>query len=571
MNIAKPIAAAAITAFVALTASSQSLNKEISVERDILPEYREASRLRLTPVITLPALRPSTLTYSFTDNPAKVSSYATALSLPTFAAGQTDSCRGYIVGGIMPAVNAALSAGYRLIDNASTALGAQMQFNNIGYHSPIPYDYIPLSYSRNDKDRLVRFLSFDGGLNLTHRTGEKSILNAAALYSYSRYDYPFGGGAVDECYRQQGSNRFNANIAWRVNDPDFISGGLRGSFERFAYIYHYVSDVTAGSSLQSDKLTAPREGNWRFGGDLGMAIGENGRASIDVDFSSIIPSNFNNDKSSWLLRLRPAYSFVRSGNTDIALGALIDLTHGSGKSFHIAPDVTLSVAPSPVFKAYAKAGGGEVQNTLSSLYAASPYVLPVGYYRFGYEDFTNSHVPITVDAGIVIGPFNGFYAELFAGYARANDWCMPKSGLIYYWKPMDVKAAHGGIEVGYLHGNRGEIKARVEIAENSKSNPSKTYYLWRDRAGTVVEATGRFRIIPRLEINGSYTLRAGRHDIEGFSLGTVSDLGLGVTYSITRSLTAFLNGTNLLNRTYTMLGNMPSRGISGLAGVSYKF
>lgn len=48
---------------------AQSLNKEITVERDIVPEYRDADRLRISPLVTLPQSVKQNLSYSFIDRP----------------------------------------------------------------------------------------------------------------------------------------------------------------------------------------------------------------------------------------------------------------------------------------------------------------------------------------------------------------------------------------------------------------------------------------------------------------------------------------------------------------------
>ncbi len=57
---------------VACNCGAQSLNKEITVERDIVPEYRDADRLRISPVVSLPQVVRQNLTYSFVDRPVGV-------------------------------------------------------------------------------------------------------------------------------------------------------------------------------------------------------------------------------------------------------------------------------------------------------------------------------------------------------------------------------------------------------------------------------------------------------------------------------------------------------------------
>lgn len=57
-------------------------------------------------------------------------------------------------------------------------------------------------------------------------------------------------------------------------------------------------------------------------------------------------------------------------------------------------------------------------NTLEDLYAYTPYMSGA----YGYD---MSSIPVTVDAGINMGPFSGFSIALELGGASANEWLMP--------------------------------------------------------------------------------------------------------------------------------------------------
>ena len=112
---------------LALYAGAQSLNKEIKVERDIVPEYRDAERLPISPVISLPAIARPELKYSLVDRHVGVTPSLFTLPVGNPLIDEPTVYPGYAAVGYMPLVNVGVSAGYRFIDNDKTALGAWMQ------------------------------------------------------------------------------------------------------------------------------------------------------------------------------------------------------------------------------------------------------------------------------------------------------------------------------------------------------------------------------------------------------------------------------------------------------------
>ena len=55
------------------------------------------------------------------------------------------------------------------------------------------------------------------------------------------------------------------------------------------------------------------------------------------------------------------------------------------------------------------------------------------------------------------------------------------------------------------------------------------------------------------------------------SMGTVNSLSLGANYRFTSNWTFWANVENLLNHRYTIIGGLPSVGVAGLVGATYKF
>ena len=195
--------------------------------------------------------------------------------------------------------------------------------------------------------------------------------------------------------------------------------------------------------------------------------------------------------------------------------------------------------------------------------------------------YGRSHVPLTVDAGVNVGPFAGFGIGVFGGWARANDWLMPSLTSIYFspvatMQPVDVKGFHAGIRAVYDYRSLLHVEASAEFAPQSATSG---YYLWRDRAKSVVKASATVRPLERLELTLGYEFREGRacytlYPVEGaerVGLGCVSDLSFGARYALTSALDIFARGDNLLGRRYSVLPGIASQGVHGLVGASFKF
>ena len=119
----KTIYITAICAVMAVGTEAQDLSKEITIEKDIVPEQLDVTRLSVTPVVSLPAVSKSKLSFiernRASEIPAQISTlepvaYADSLSVSPY--------RGYAGLGYFPTYNTALSAGYRFINSENMCL-----------------------------------------------------------------------------------------------------------------------------------------------------------------------------------------------------------------------------------------------------------------------------------------------------------------------------------------------------------------------------------------------------------------------------------------------------------------
>lgn len=562
---------------------AQGLSNEITVERDIIPEQREATRLGFLPKYTLNQSRIKRIQYSLTGITASVPPTVTVLDPAAYGDTATITpWRGYVSVGLFPlSFNGSVSAGYRILDTKSTHVGAWLQYDGTNYKRAYgKRQYLDLlgedgkySLGRND---------ISLGANVFHEVGENSGFQAQFDYTYSNYKrLGVDAGDINQPEYEltsQGVNRLNLDAGWDSRLESFRYG-VRAGLGLFSF---------------SKGVLAPgaRQTQWKLGGDFFASINEKSEAGVKVDFSAIGINQsavypFNSEQSNrsvvgidiepgtsnWLLTMTPSYRYSTE-KVIFDAGVRFDITHNAGKAFHVGPDVSLTLRPLSMLSLVLHAGGGEMQKTLS--YVFDRWNRTMAPYNFiSQESYcATSHIPLTFGATFRYRGPGGIYLDVFGEYAKANDWLMPyRSHYFVTGKQSNLSGAIIGLAWGIKYDVYAEFRAKFSY------NPGKenhNYYLWFDRARSVLDASLRLTPIEPLDLNFSYELRWGRTIEDEINqtysnLGNVSNLKIGVTWRFNDRLSAFVNMENLLNRNYVDLSGLPSQGINGLAGVSYKF
>lgn len=574
----------------AASASAQNLSTEITVDRTIVPAERAATRLgSVHPSILTARVAPTRIGLTEYDAPGTVTRSARTLVpaawADTFA---LSPYRGYASLGYFPTYNLGLSAGYRIIQSRDTRLGVWTQFDGSSYSRRIIREATEKTTFRNNTVAV--------GADFDHRFRNHGTLTAAASYNYGRIVAP-----VSNCAGNHGIGMADVRLAWY------------GHAERLGY--HVDAELHTFGYNENDKDDPLLDGGSDTGGDHAALKG----TELEIAFGTGLMTRLGGEESAQhiglelkadflkrpeasvqaigfytggtggayygmitspastlgVVSITPYYTFGRATGLNMRLGARIDLgTGGEGKKFHIAPAVRVGYTATG-FAIYARAGGGEVLNTGRSLYDYSPY-MPIGW------QYERSHLPITVDAGINIGPFAGFGAELFGGWARANDWLMPSLMNICgpvrgVFRATDIKGFHAGARLTYAFRSIADATVSAEFAPQKEHSG---YYMWRDRAKMVLKAEVAVRPIARLELKASYELRDGRacylynrpdEEPLKYSLGDASLLSFGARYAVTPAIDVFARGENLLASRYLVLPEVVAQGVHGLIGASVKF
>ena len=401
---------------------------------------------------------------------------------------------------------------------------------------------------------------------LFHKVNSYSWVTTIVDYSYTRYNTPLGTSSYNESV-----NDLGLNIGWN-SQAGVLKYNVGIDFDHFAYGQNgYYLD---------EKARPVRENLFSFSGGVEMPYAENINVGLDAAVS-IVNYNRNNlllpDSLGYLNLVKadaPSYGIVsltprvkyKTANLNISAGVKIDLAINDGNALNVAPDVNLSWAPVSYVSVYGTLGGGKHINTLASLFDYSKYSAPI--FTYG-----TSKLPITFDAGAVVGPWHGAYVELFGGYAKADNWLMPSYvNMTNYYIPTDISGWHGGVKAGYNYRDIVDFSIRYEAASQDMN---KGYYLWRDRAKNVLNLSLQVTPIQPLDIVVGYELRKDRccvfNDKDVYDLGDAENLSLGANYRLTEEFGVFGIIENLLNSEYLLAGNIPVQGLNALVGVNYKF
>lgn len=566
---------------------AQSLSKEITIEKEIVPQQQNVSRIEVAPNRLSSGMQKHTLSYGNCNVMPQLRQDIALLEPAAYADSLYGAeYRGYAALGFLPIYNTALSAGYSIVDNNRTRLGAWLQYDGKVYDGT----------TRDDDEITMREHTLSLGVSGTCKFSGHSVLSAHLDYTLSRYKVPYGNMEGWTGYYQTVNDvKFDVDWLSKAGEMDYA---VNMAFGHFAYAQDaVVSDKYAPVNVGT--LSPVRENRLLLGGKVSASVNDDDRLGVDLDTKFM---NYNN--SSLMLRVSSdaasEYVYVLSRPEEqmdygivtltphydcqydafkMRIGAKFDIGINSGNALHVAPDVKVDWTPTQLFAAYAHFSGGEYVNSLASLWLYDRYTAPM----IAYE---TSSVPFVVDAGVVIGQWRGASFGIFGSYAVANDWLMPNYAMgTDFFSVVDMKGWRIGAEIAYDYRDIVSFKASYETAPQKHN---RGYYLWRDRARHSVNASLKVSPISALDITAQFRLRADRCVIDRFEafdgwgkspfvtssiydLGNICNLSIGAAYRLTDELSLFGRVENILNKKCFVNVNVPAQGATGLLGATCKF
>lgn len=555
-----------VLAAASVVAVAQDLSKEITVEKEIVPEKRVVTRMATSSSVTLPAVTQKRLTFSEYRQRDGVAPQLAFLEPAAYADSLTvKPFRGYIDFGYFPIYNTALSAGYKIVDTERTRLGVWTQYDGKIYDGNLIEE--PFA------DVTMRSHQVEAGIDFAQRVGGQSLLSVDADYHYGLFNTPYYSNEKVNSHNQS-VNQVDVQIGWSSKAGKVKYAATIG-YGHFGYAHAAMAGIIADAQL----LAPVRENSWTLNGYADYIINECSELGLDIDASMVDynrNSAFASDENG-VLSMReaaePDYGIIalsphldyNIGVFAARLGARVDVCINSGRALYVAPDVKVDWKPFSWLAVYGHLGGGQQMNKLGELYDMSQHTASMMAYG-------RSSVPFTADAGVMFGPWRGAGIKIYGQYGIAKDWLMPSlvDGIAHF-APVDVDGWLIGVEAQYNYRDVVKVKAGYEMAPQ---NCGDAYYLWRDRACNVLNASLTVTPISALDIEVGYERRDGSKLVsltETYDLKTADNLVLGAKYRINDQFNVWARLENVLNTRYYMISGLPAQGFTGLVGVGYKF
>lgn len=592
-------AAAAIA--VALTSAGQNLHQEIEVESEIVPVEREATRLSISPAISLPSAAPARLSLSERAVAAPITRRAPFLQPAAYADTLfTSHWRGYAAGAIWPLpFNTSLSAGYRLVDTDRMNLSVWLQGNSANYKASTSW--------LGDKKVYWRDETLSAGADMRWSAGKESTLRVAADYTLDNYNnmapsYDGESGAVHTGDRYwQTLNLVNVEARWysRVGGLKYDGGLTVGHTSASHGAFHHTPSMVDDPILSARLAKPVRETRYDLSGHGMLELGDVSKLTLDADIDlshlsrhttlaqGALDSRYtmadNPSKTRGLITITPGYTLT-TGRVTARLGVNLQVSINSGKSLHVSPDVLLGWNPQSWLAVRASLKGGVVTNTLAEVYGLCRYFNPSIAYNY-------SNVPLDGELRLTVGPWRSAYIEVTGGWSRANSTLMPTRALDSYsttaFMPVDVKGFHYSVAAGYTYRRLASVK--LSYTGTQGGDIDKGYYRNIDRARHVVEASVKVDPTDRLQLTANYQLRAQRSILDSYmtmpadggtlplvhtsaqKLPNISTLDIAATYRVSERMTLGLRGENLLNRAAVDVALRPLQPLMGYVTASYLF
>ncbi|MCM1503973.1 MAG: hypothetical protein NC127_02105 [Muribaculum sp.] len=576
--------------FAAIGQAQEPLSKEITVEKEIIPQEREASRLFQQPELILPSIKQKKLNWSDRAVIAPVTPSITVLPPNRYASSVTPpDTRGYVDVGYFPSFQLGASAGYKLIDNEYTRLGAWLQYDGSQYSKENVYGLKP-TYKSHD---------FTLGADLNHTFDGIGTLSADFAYGFNALWFPvFGYGnsgnvVVDEAFNRT-ANRAGIGLKWtsQLGRLDLHAG--------VSYGYFGFSKAYPGTDLKA--LT---DGSFSISAGASYPLGKSSAVGADLSYSS---TSFSESLGIFLGKnnefegiCSPSVSFgvvdfapyfiLHGANYSARLGVELTAQTGEVSGVNIGPDVRLDWMPSQQFAVYAQVKAAHVTlNTLGSMLDRDRYINPSIVYL-------PTRTKGQFDLGIVIGPFAGASFEAWGGVGSYDYANMP---ILYHnqyssanpatyintlgmYAPMSFKSFNYGIAFNYSYGDLLQLRFSYEGAPQEHDCG---YIEWADRAKSVITASLTVTPVKPLDITVAYRRRSHRavmsiltEQAEIFKgyvysmtpLGDINSLDLSASYRFNERFSVWANVENLLGEKWQLTYGVPNVGVTGLVGIGYKF
>lgn len=523
-----------------------TLNRTVIVEQEYNPDIMDASKINILPKVKEPTVEKKDIEYSTTMLPITSFGNNEAISPYTKTFQQINAQRGYIRLGY---------GNYGNIDGKFSYLFDLSKKDQLGVSAIIDGMNGKFDYLDNEKIKL-RYYRSSANVNYSHQFNKVDFNLAGnwglsnfnfvpdALISHQRFtsgDFHIGAKSADETLPVQFKAETNLMLYSRAHNA----------------IYDREEKEYTSTNLNETRVLTKA--------DVTGGINDQQKVGLALQMDNFF---YNKDYQGnyTSLQLNPYYK-LDNDDWKLRLGANVDLSFGSGKSFQASPDIDIQYIFNDSYILYGKATGGRILNDFRQIERICPYAEIL---RAPITD--NTYEQINAQLGFKASPYTGIWFRVFGGYQNLRDDVYQVSE---NWIPGPVSVIHLEQEntnniyagINYSHEYKDYFRLSAE-AVYRHWDASETASILKPALNLNIKTD--VRLIPALFINLGYQYTM-REKVENERANAINNLYAGATYKLYKGLSAYAKLNNILNRKYQYYYWYPTEGFNVLAGISFSF
>lgn len=547
-----------------------TLNRTTVVENEYTPYIIDASKINVLPGVEEPVAVKKGIEYSTEELPA--TSFGTYQVMPSLAEKplQKNTKRGYVrLGyGNYGNIDGKLSYLFDFSKKDRLGLSASLDGMNGTLKQFSPYGEEPKSTVWKS-----RHYNSDFRMDYTHLFNKVS-LNFTGNLGLGNFNYA-PNPSVDQSWT------YNTDVSDKQHQIEGQLGAALVSSDEALFLqfttetrYLYFSRKYDSGMSMSDK-----EQIMQMKANVWGQISQEQNVGLKIDMDNFFYSSSELDNYT-SLQMNPYYTFD-GDSWKLRIGAHVDFAFGKGNIIEASPDINIDYVFADSYALYFNVGGGRILNDYRQLKVENPY-----WTILSPSEWKNSYLPLDAGLGLKASPFPGFWLHLNGRYQiRNNDLCFTdyisqyNPYIFSYFIPSDTKVLYAGLELKYAYKNALDFIAKG------------TYYQWYTKEKSALLMKPEFELCLKANIKATSGLYVNLgydyvtrpevtlERLNGYSvtvpynyrMKAISNLNLGVTYTLWNSLSAYVKLNNILNWKYQYYYAYPVEKINFLAGLSFSF
>lgn len=561
---------------------SVQLSREMTLEKDFDPVFRDASKINSLPIVKEPKIERSAIEYS--DFTIRVTP---KLQIPILGAAapadtQVKHENGFVRLGIGNYLNTVGQLEWSIVSTPRDLLHFGVEHQSSSGNIKLHQNNEKTKMKLNNERIVLGYKHLFDALELSTQLGY--INKGFNYYGYRFYEAPLQNGLKTGDWKQM-QQGFDARL------------GIKSSVKKVGFNYLFnVGYSYYGNKYNRLKQNGLEENQIATNFNLfsffenGNSFGLKGHMSNyfyakDKEMNLYYSLKDVNDYT--LLNLTPYFNIDRD-NYFLHLGVLASYSFNKENKLFIAPDVEAQVKFIDELLLYAKVKGNVNENSIQNIARENCFVSP----DMRIQD---SRTLFSSEVGFKIAPVSGLFIQPFIGYKMVenehfyvNNLFRSVTGSEFYPIYTDLKQFWVGGTIRY------QYKKYLDLALSAVKNVYKTSSsvvhtnrsidirnaetkAWH-KPETELDLKLSSQVVPSLKLSVGYYLGAGRKAMtlrsnvaDVATLDDISELNFGATYTIVKKFSVWGQLNNILNKKYELFQGYPAQGINFMIGAGYVF